>query len=589
MVKRVGQSTKTTSVVFADLVGYSALCARNEAGTHEIWMDFVENCLQVQATKHQSSIIRLLGDGCLLEFDAPELALAWCKAVRQEVLDMREMRSSRWPSLSLRFGINHCNVIEDGGDIYGDGVNITKRLQERAQSDGVLVTADFHAQLDPETAAGFRYLGMLQYKEQSEPVSTYEAIFAGVHPAERKQSGPLPSVAILPFRNLTGDADLAYFSEGLIDDIIQSLTCLRELQVISRGSTLPYAGQTMDPREVSRILSVRYVLQGTMKTSPDKIHLSMVFEDAQTGETLFAEKCDFSHSKIFEVQDNIVRQIVSRITPNVRATELEKALRKPPSNFTSYQCYLQAIDLMSTLRREDFDRAKVYLETAIDLDDQFVLPLATMVRWYCVHIGQGWSKDRAAEVEIAKDYATRGLEIDRESPLALSAYGHFKSYLEQDLTTALVYFDRARQLGPSHALSWILSSATLCYMGKGEEAITHAKRALELSPNDQELFQFYDFLTLAHYACREFEHAMVWAKLSHAENPHYTSNLRQMVVCNMALAKKDEARHFAHELLKHDPGFNLTDYQRVCPFQDDKMRKRFFTHLQDAGLPLEAA
>lgn len=583
------QTRKYTTVVFADMVGYSSLTARDEATTHAVWMDFLGTCLRPEADRFGSNVIRLLGDGCLLSFDQPDQAFAWSRAVRSQIVEMRDCPSPRWPSLSMRFGIHYCEVIEDSGDIYGDGVNITKRLQERAQPDGILISDQYHGLLGQDNDQSFRYLGALQYKNLPEPVPTYEAILAGSTVSQRSAESALPSVAILPFRNLTGNSDLDYFGEGLIDDIIQSLACLRELQVISRGSTLPFANQFVDPREIARILSVRYVMQGTMKASADTIRLTTSFEDAQNGETLFGEKCEFSHSKLFDVQDNIVRQIISRISPNVRASELEKALRKPPENFTAYQCTLQALDLMRSLKKPDFAKAKALLEQAISLDPQFVLPVATLVRWHCINIGQGWCDDRDTEVAAAKECANKGLTIDRQSPLAIAAYGHVKSYLERDLTTAMVYFDRARQLGPSHALTWILSSATLCYLGKGEEAVEHARRALELSPNDQELYQFYDFLTLAHYCCGAYDDALVWAKLSYAENPHYTSNLRQMVVCNMALSEKEAAEQFAKELLNHDPGFNLATYAQTCPFQDQDMRSSFMSHLKNAGLPQKAA
>lgn len=585
----VGEQTSETSkgltyVVFADMVGYSALSARDEVGTHTMWMNFVDTCLAPVGQRFEANMMRTLGDGCLVSFNNAADALHWCIEVRRAILSDRQNIAPRWPALSMRFGAHACVVIHDNGEIYGDGVNITKRLQERASGDGVLLSEVIHDQLDEENV-DFRYLGALKFKNLEDTVSTYEVIFPDAEPIHRNEGQTLPSIAILPFRNLTGNKEYDYFTEGVIDDIIFSLSGLRELQVIARGSTLAFAQKSVDPRDVARILSVRYVLQGTIRFANDTVRLSISFEDAQTGDTIFGELSEFPHRELFNVQDNIVRKIVSRVAPNVRALELEGALRKPADNFTAYQCTLRALDLMRTLKRDDFGKAKVQLDKAMELDPSFVLPIAWAVRWHLVNIGQNWCEDRTDETETARDLAAKAIGLDRQNPLALAAYGHVKSYLDHDYTTALVYFDRARQIGPSHAIVWILSSATLAYLGKGEEAVEHAKRGLELSPNDYELFQFYDFLSFAYICCENFEEGLVWAKLSRAENPNYTSNLRQLIVCNSALGEDDQAKIYVEELLKLDPSFNLTNYRSKSPFQHQSKKDMFVGHLESAGLP----
>lgn len=575
----------TASVVFADMVGYSSLTARNESATHTMWMDFVTTCLQPEAVKHGATVVRMLGDGCLLSFDLPKEALGWCMDVRSTLVSERLTSVPKWPGLSMRFGAHTCEVIHEHDDIYGDGVNTTKRLQERAQADGILLSDALMDALDDKDGLEFRFLGALNYKNLEQAVPTHEVIFQDASLPVRHEGTVLPSIAIMPFRNMTQNEELDYFAEGLIDDMIQSLAGLKELQVIARGSTLPFAKQTVDARDVARILSVRYVLQGAIREAGETIRLTLSFEDALTGDTIFGEKCEFPHRELFAVQDNIVRQIVARVAPNVRAVELEKALRKPPDNFTAYQCMLRALDLMNTLDREDFDKAKEYLDRARVLDPDFVLPVAWAVRWYCVNIGQGWCEDREAAIVQAKELANKAIDIDRHNPLALAAYGHVKSYLEKDFSTALVYFDRARQIGPSHAMTWILSSGTLSYLDKGEEALEHARRGLDLSPNDQDLFLFYCFLSVAHMACDEFDEALTWAKLSHSENGNYSANLKQLVTLNCALGNMSEARNFAGQLLKAEPAFRIEKYRKVCPLISKVKRERYLNFLEQAGLP----
>ncbi len=575
---------KFTTVVFADMIGYSALTARNQTATHKMWMDFADNCLQPIGTKYQADLIRLLGDGCLISFEEIKDAVSWCLEVRTTLIENRRKSVQRWPGLAMRFAVHYCEVIYDNGEVYGDGVNITKRLQERAQADGMLVSKTVYEKYEDDDELKFRYLGALTYKNIEAAFPTYEVIFDDAEPLKRDGRILLPSVAVLPFQYMADGEEYRYFADGVIDDIIHSLACLKELHVIARGSTLVFSNLDVDPREVARILSVRYVLLGKIRIIGDRIRVSISFEDAEKGELIFGENSEFYHRELFDVQDKITRNIVARIAPSVRAIELERALRKPPDNFTAYQLTLRALDLMKSLDRDKFQSALGFLEKAMELDSKFVLPIVWSVRWHCINVGQNWCEDRENSVVEATRLATKAIGIDRHNPLALSAYGHVKSYLERDYATALVYFDRAREIGPSHAITWILTSATLTYTGKGEEAVEYAKRGLDLSPNDYELFQFYDFMCLAHYCCENYSEALLWANLSHAENPNYLSNLRQMVACNAAVDDLEQAKKYADILLDKDNTFRVSDYERICPFEAESMRRNFFHHLRSGGL-----
>lgn len=579
------QESTSICVVFADMVGYSSMTARSESATHQMWMDFTKNCLKPIGNTHDAHIMRLLGDGCLISFDDPEQALAWAHEVRSEILSDRAETTQKWPGISMRFGLHFCDVIHENQEIYGDGVNTAKRLQERAQADGILLTDAVREQLGDASDSDFRFLGALSFKNLEHAVPTYEVIFTDIDPVRRDTGSELPSIAVLPFRNLTNNDEYDYFAEGVIEDIIFSLSGLKELHVIARGSTVAFAKKTVDPRDVARLLSVRYILQGSIRQVGETVRLSVSFEDARAGEVIFGEKCEFPHRELFDVQDNIVRKIVSRVAPNVRALELEGALRKPAGNFTAYQCTLRALDLMRTLDHDDFIKAREFLYRAMKLDPDFVLPIAWAVRWHTINIGQSWSENRVKDTEAAKELAARAVNLDRQNPLALAAYGHVKAFLEQDYTSAMVYFDRARQVGPSHAIVWVLSSGTLSYLGKGDEALEHAKRGLELSPNDYDLCQFYSFVCLAQYARADYQEALNWAKMALSENPQYFSSLLLAIASCSALGKSDEIPDLVNRLLDVNKTFNLTDYRPLCPMYDTELRENFFSHLKAADLP----
>ncbi|MEO0913459.1 MAG: adenylate/guanylate cyclase domain-containing protein [Pseudomonadota bacterium] len=575
-------------VVFADMAGYSALTSRDEAGTHAMWMQFVGEVVLPKSTEHNGTIIRTLGDGILLTFESASAAVQWSLEVQKAIKDARIEAINPFTGLALRIAVHICEAICDGDDVYGDGVNITKRLQDSTAPDGIIVSEELYHAVRKSIPLEVRNLGYLNLKNISEPVHAFEILQRATIPAAGAPSieSNLPSIAVLPLQNLSGSDEDTYFSDGVVEDIIISLSALKELFVISRASALAFGAGPTDPREVGRILGVRYVLQGTMRRSNTRIRVSTTLSDTQSGETLYSEKSEFSHSDLFEVQDRIVERVVSRIAPNVRASERTRALRKPPDNFTAYDNCLKALDLMTSLDRERFDEAMDYLEKAMELDVNFVMPVAYAARWHCIYIGQGWAEDRDAMVARARDYASRAVNLDRQNALALAAYGHVKSYLERDYDSAIVFLDRARELAPSHALAWINSAAALSYVGRAEEALTHAEYAIRLSPHDPDIYMYYDVLSGVYYFNDRFSEGILWASQARALNGAYTSNLRQLAVNYAALGQKKEAQRAAEELLRLDPDFRVSTYaEESCPFREPELRDRFLTHLTEAGLP----
>lgn len=574
-------------VVFADVAGYSALTSRDESGTHTMLRRFIGEVIEPETTRHGGAIIRTLGDGILLTFASTSAAVEWGLSVQKRVIEGRTGKTARYPGLSLRVAAHICEVIRDGEDIYGDGVNVTKRLQESIAPDGIIISEELYLATRKSLTLEVRNLGFLTLKNISDPIRAYEVL----RPDSDDEHGlkrtklELPSIAVLPMQNLGVDDEFRYFSDGVVEDIIVSLSALKELLVISRASTLAFGSGTSDPREVGRVLDVRYVLMGTLRRSATKIRLSVSLADTSTGEVIFSDRSEFNHSDLFETQDRIVEHIVSLIAPNVRASERVKALRKPPDNFTAYDLTLKALHLMNQLTKASYDEAYRHLKAAMELDPEFAMPVAYATRWHCIYIGQGWDDVRDNYVGTARELASRAVNLDRQNALALAAYGHVKSYLERDYDTALVFLDRAREMGPSQAMAWVLSSGTLCYVGRAKEAIEHAMHGLRLSPNDPDAFQFYDFLALAHYLDRDFENAIIWGERSYAENGDYTSNWRLMAVANAGAGRKDRARYYGSKIEEREPGFNINAYmEKVCPFREPLDREMCADHLRIAGL-----
>jgi len=395
----------------------------------------------------------------------------------------------------------------------------------------------------------------------------------------------LPSIAVLPFQNLSGEQMDDYFADGIVEDIIISLARLRELLVICRGSTLAYRGPRVDLREVRRALEVRYVLEGRVRRSPKVVHVSMQLLDTDSGARLWADTAEVTPSELFKVQDEIVERVVAQIAPNVRAVELRAALRKRPESFSAYDWMLRGLHIMNMLDIDHFLRAREFLNQAMAEDPNFAMPVAWAARWHSLYIGQGWSANPTQDAATAGDFAARAIKLDGQNALALATYGHVKSFLFHDCESALPYFDRALAACPNSSVAWLLSSGTLSYMGRGEEAIKHAKHALRLSPVDRSLFYYYHFLNLAYYAGGYYEEAVKWGRMARNENPMYTGGLRYLAASLTAVGRIEETREVAAQLRRLEPEFRLGRFARIQPFWVPELGSRYIEHLRKAGLP----
>lgn len=571
---------------FADVVGYTLLMATEEERTHRRWMGVLDGLLRPLAAAHGGRIVKSTGDGVLAEFAGPEGAVAWALALQDRMAEAG--REEDAPALALRVALHMGEITATADDIYGSGVNVAARLQDHAPAGGVLLSAAVHAACAAMLPRPARDLGPVSLRNLPAPEHAF-ALDPAVPPARLPRPpdvSPLPSVAVLPLRNLGDDPADDYFADGVVDDIVVSLANLRELMVVSRSSTLSWRGRDADPREVARALGVRYVVGGTLRRAGREARLQIVLSDGLTGATLWGERAETRGGELFALHDHVVERIVAGVAPHVRAAELKRALRKRPESFTAYDLTLRGLGLIHDLDRARFAEAREMFDRAMVHDPGFALPAAWLARWHSVNVGQGWSEDPRADMERAAALSFHAIGLDRQNAFALATCGHVRSFLFHDYDTALVYFDRALSAGPSNALAWLLSSATLSYVGRTEEAIRNAEHGLRLSPFDQNLFSYYNLLGIAHYAHGNLADAIRWCRLSDNETPRFTSNLRIMIAALAAAGRRAEACASAQRLLGLEPSFTLAEYERTrLPFRDPAIRARFLADLRAAGLP----
>jgi adenylate cyclase len=578
---------RLVAVAFIDIVGYSVLMAEDEAGTHGRWMRILAEIVRPASHRYRGKVVKSTGDGVLAEFASALDAVEWACEVQRILRNERLSEDQEAREITFRISVHLGDVFTVDDDIYGDGVNVAARLLEHSEPGGVVLSEAVHDLVRGNSAAPARDLGLLQLKNFPDPVHAYALDPEGAGAAATVRSRPtlLPSIAVLPLVNLSGNPDDDYFSDGVVEDIIVSLAGLRELVVIARTSALTVGRRQTDPREIGRALAVRYVLTGSIRRSPLLLRVSVRLHDVQSGAGIWGETMEAAPSELFELQDRIVQRIVAGIAPHVRSRELLNALRKRPESVTAYDHTLRGLDLIHSLEKSAFMQARTYLDQAMAEDPSFAMPVAWAARWHSLLIGQGWSADRRDDSKKGAELAIKAIELDRQNAMALATYGHLRSFLFHDYDTALVYFDRALAACPNSALAWILSSATLSYIGQGEQAVRHAGHGIRLSPFDQSLFHFYMFLALAHYAHGAYDDAVKWCRMSQSENPRYTSNVRLLTAALAALDRQDEARATAARLIDLQPDFTLSRYEFEQPFRDAAIKAKFIDDLRRAGLP----
>ena len=447
------------------------------------------------------------------------------------------------PPIVLRIAVHVGDIITTDFDVFGDGVNLAARLQEHALAGGIVVSEAVHNLVRGSVGTAMRDLGPLDLKNFEHPVRAFALDIADhqIEVPHLQSAGRLPSIAVLPLENIGGNPADDYFCDGCVEDITLSLAGLHELMVISRGSTLAYRGRSSDPREVGRMFGVRYVLSGSLRRSERQVRISVELCDSQNGATLWGEKSEVEPSELFDVQDRIVRKIVGGIAPNVRAAELRNAMRKKPENFSAYDCTLRALHIMHSLDKNTFMQARDYLEKAMAEDPEFAMPIAWAARWYGLWLGQSWSVDPTADRAKALELAARAIELDGQNALALATYGHLKSWLSHDYDSGLGLLRSCLAACPSHSLAWLLSSPTLSYIGRGEQAVRHAEHALRLSPLDRSLFYYYALLGLAYYAIGNYVEAVKWASMGANEKSAPYGQLRYLAAGLAALGRIEEA------------------------------------------------
>ena len=472
---------RLSAILAADVAGYSRLMHDDEEATHARFTALLAGAIMPAIAEHGGRIVKHTGDGFLAEFAS---AVEAVRAATQFQTQIHELSASDAEDgrLVFRVGINIGDVIVEPHDIFGDDVNIAARLESIAEPGGICISSSAYDRVCGKLAIEFADLGEQNLKNIARPVHVYRAQIEG---AAAKSASPLafpdrPSIAVLPFQNLSGDSEQDYFADGMVEEITTALSRIRQLFVIARNSTLVYKGRTVDVKQISRELGVRYVLEGSVRRANGHVRVTAQLIDAGAGHNVWVERYDREFADVFALQDEITERITASIEPQLLVAEYLRSKRKSPESLDAWECVMRALSYVNTRSMRDYAVALELLKKAIQIDATYALPHALIAYLTALEALYGWMPEEIA-IPAARDAAEKGLLLDADDPwvhLALG-YVHQQSRKSED---AVQEYRKALSLNPNFALAHTYLATALCYLGQIDEALAHIATSERLSP-----------------------------------------------------------------------------------------------------------
>jgi len=578
---------RLAAILAADVAGYSRLMGADEEGTLAALKARRKEVLEPLVARHGGRVFKIAGDSVLVEFASAVHAVQCAIELQQEMAAANaELPPER--HIVLRIGVNLGDIMVEASDLYGDGVNIAARLEGIAEPGGVLVSGAVFDYVRNKLAAGFESLGTQSLKNIAEPIRVYRVLpGAAASPGRPVLALPdKPSIAVLPFENMSGDAAQEYFADGVVEDIITALSRFRNLFVIARNSSFTYKGRAVDVKQVGRELGVRYILEGSVRKAGDRLRISGRLIDALTGANLWVDRFDGALEEVFGLQDQVAASVVGAITARLEQAEIERSKRKPTENLDAYDYYLRGLPIANRITEEANGEALRLFKKAIAHDPDFALAHARAAHCYVYRKANRWMVDRVQEVAEAARLARLAIELGRDDDIALAYGGFVLGYVIGELDDSAGCIDRALALNPNLAAAWGFSGWIKICIGEPDIAIEHEARAMRLSPLDPRVFVWQSYTAQAHMHADRYDDAALWAHRALREQPNY-ANPRRIAAASHALAGRlAEAREHMARLRQIDPTLRVSNIGEVLPpLRRPEDRARYIEGLRGAGLP----
>jgi TolB-like protein/class 3 adenylate cyclase/Flp pilus assembly protein TadD len=550
MVDIPAVARRLAAILAADVARYSRLMGADEEGTLERLKALRRELVDPKIAEHHGRIVKTTGDGMLVEF-ASVVDAVRCAVAVQQTMPERNTGVTVDSCIELRIGINLGDVIVEGDDLYGDGVNIAARIEALADPGGVFVSSTVHDHVRDRMPFAFEDLGEQQVKNIARPVRVYRVRDVRAAKAPLQLSSPLPlpdkpSISVLPFANMSGDPEQEYFVDGMVEEIITALSRIRWLFVIARNSSFSYKGQSADVRQVGRELRVRYVLEGSVRKAGNQVRITGQLIDAITGAHLWADRLDGSLEDVFELQDKVASSVAGVIEPALQAAENARSAGRPTDDLTAYDLYLRAYAMVLSSARQ-IPEALRLLEEAIARDPRYGPALACAAFCCFRLLIDDRSKDPQADRLKGIDFARRALEVAGDDPAVLANAAFALAYFGEDIGAMMALVDRALALNPNYARGWHTSGILRLFAGQPDLAIEHYEAALRLSPRARVGTTLAN-IGVAHFLSRRFDQAVPKLLLAIQEDPSYTPPYRYLAACYAHMGRLDDAREIVARL-----------------------------------------
>ncbi|MBO0333592.1 tetratricopeptide repeat protein [Sneathiella sp. CAU 1612] len=571
---------RLAAILAADVVGYSRLMEKDEAGTLTRLQAVKRDILEPAAASHGGRIFKTIGDGFLIEFQSVVSAVEFALFLQRAML-ARDPGVSDDNRLSLRIGISLGDVLVDGDDLFGNGVNIAARLEQLADASGICVSGSVFEQANRIVDAEFEPLGRQQVKNMQEPVVAYRISLSGASAGKLRQTPKAatparPTIAVMPFDNLSGDPAQEYFADGMAEEIITGLSQIKWLTVIGRNSTFFFKGKSPDLRQVAAELNARYLLNGSVRKSADSLRISAQLIEAESGRQLWARRFDGSAASVFDLQDEITLSVIGAIEPNVRLAEIERVKRKRPGDYDAYDLYLQAIAHMYEVTPAARVAALDLIQQALALDPGYAE--AHGVAAWCYFARSLWEGSLPRSYIDAALHHARSVQALRSEDASTLAHAAISlAMATRDFDSALEMIARALAINPSSVHAHGHGAVINVWAGHYEDAITLASQALRLSPLEPLSVMAHAAIAGARLMRGEYELALATARRGIQIYPTHVPSHLIMILSLMRLGKLEEARAAAVRFMEVTPSYRIN--LRVPIFE------HFGKELADAGLP----
>ena len=583
----MSQTRRLAAILAADVAGYSRLMGADEEGTHERLKAHLRELVDGKIAENRGRVVKNTGDGFLAEFQSVVDAVR-CAVEMQRGMAERNQETPPERRIEFRIGINLGDVIVEGDDLYGDGVNIAARIEALADAGGVFVSNTVHDHVRDRLPFTFKDLGEQRVKNIARPVRVYRVRDIGTsdHPSSLAQSSlPLPdkpSVAVLPFTNMSADPEQEFFADGIAEDAITALSRYPSLFVIARNSCFTYKGRAVDVKQVGRELGVRYVLEGSLRKSGTRIRVTAQLVEAETGKHVWAERYDRDLADIFAVQDEITEAVTIAIAPAIAEAEQQRAMRKPPDSLDAWAAYQRGLWHMSKASAADNALAQTFFQQAIDLDPTFAGGYRGLA-WAQMLSASQFQRRSLKEVQASAGVlARRAVQLDSadaEAHVCLS----FWLFREGDGPGAFAEAERALALSPNLANAHLAVGAALARLDRAEESLAPRETSIRLDPCGPQVMIAWDHLVATLYRVGQYERLLDVAQHVIRARPDHPPTYRWLAAALGQLGRTAEARTALEKAIAMGPASFDMYVRNRAPWWSEKSYEHMLDGLRKAG------